>query len=92
MKLQGSTQLEKLQKMAERQTPWIANAELTEGDTKHPIYTGRFWIRNKKRFGSYEEWKYSQNFPPMWEHTCKIEGKMFIGEGEECNWCGEVEE
>ena len=81
-KLQGSTQLEKLQKLA-GQTNWIDN-------TKHPIYTGRFWIRNKKRFGSDEEWKYADS-TPMWDHYCKVQGSMSVGEGEECNWCGAVE-
>ena len=28
----------------------------------------------------------------MWKHYCKIEeDDMEIGEGEECNWCGEEE-
>ena len=82
-KLQGSTQLEKFQKLAD-QADWTK-------DPKHPIYTGRFWIRNKRRFGSYEEWKYAES-APMWDHYCKAErSPMSIGKGEECNWCGAVE-
>ena len=28
----------------------------------------------------------------MWKHYCKVEeDDMEIGEGEECNWCGEEE-
>jgi hypothetical protein len=80
--LQGSTQLEKAQKLAGG-TNWTEN-------TAHPIYTGKFWISSEKRFGSYKEWKYANSIP-MWEHTCKMQGRMSVGEGEECNWCGAVE-
>lgn len=24
----------------------------------------------------------------MWNHQCKEDGSMEIGEGEECSWCG----
>ena len=28
----------------------------------------------------------------MWEHNCKHNGKMSIGRGEDCSWCGERED
>lgn len=29
----------------------------------------------------------------MWEHYCKVEhATIGVGDGEECNWCGETEE
>ena len=28
----------------------------------------------------------------MWNHTCSVQGKIAIGVGEECSWCGAKEE
>lgn len=28
----------------------------------------------------------------MWEHDCKVSGKLSILQGEECSWCGAIEE
>ena len=32
------------------------------------------------------------NYDGMWQHSCTVEmGVMWIGKGEECNWCGAKE-
>ena len=39
---------------------------------------GKFWNMNKEK---------------MWEHWCPVEHtNMNVGNGEECNWCGQDEE
>lgn len=27
----------------------------------------------------------------LWEHNCSVEGKIMVGVGEECSWCGSTE-
>jgi hypothetical protein len=29
--------------------------------------------------------------PGMWSHNCSREGEIFVGNGEECSWCGAKE-
>ena len=33
------------------------------------------------------------NYDGMWQHSCTVEmAVMWVGKGQECNWCGETEE
>jgi len=35
--------------------------------------------------------KIFKNKSNMWEHDCKVSGKLSIEKGEECSWCGAKE-
>lgn len=28
----------------------------------------------------------------LWSHNCMFDGSLWVGKGEECSWCGAVEE
>ena len=57
------------------------------------VEVGQFESNWDKAFGKEDKMLREVNYDGMWQHSCTVEmAVMWIGKGEECNWCGAKEE
>ena len=65
-----------------------------KGDKRRPMTVQQelFASNWDQTFGKKDNMLREVNYDGMWQHSCTVEmAVMWVGKGEECNWCGETE-
>ena len=67
---------------------------MSKGSDRRPmlVEVGQFESNWDKAFGKKDNMLREVNHDGMWQHSCTVEmAVMWVGKGEECNWCGAKE-